>query len=530
MYDNLLPPVLTLRALLWNYIFPAVLFVVLAAAIYPFYQYRIVSDDISYLAIAQRYLNGDYSQAINAYWSPLNVWLLVLLVKVTGWSLLPAAYILNSAAFLGLLGISTRLCWLFIRDTFEITALGICLALFWAANIPVTHFADALNSALLLGCLALFLRKNFTRRPGLWFLYGLLCAIAYFSKAYSFYILPLSTAILLIIRLKQEQQRFRKWAVIMAVIVITMILCSGPWLFLIYQKYGIWTASTAGAVNTNWSLKGYIYFASPYNILVPPAHADSLSCWEDMWINRGEMLSWLQSPALLYKQLLRVAANIVQWVKVINEFSPFYLPLWALSIAYLLRHRKKESHSPLQLIIVSFLVFPVGYFLLSFGTRYLWYTVPLVMITGLVFFRQWLYPLLTPRYYRLFLMVYFISWLPGAVGEMKVMFHEGKSDFERARQLQQMGITGSFVANTYNNYQSHFRLSYFSGNPFYIHFGNKWPTQTLVEEALQQKVRYFFYFYEGAGDDYQLRDPSGYPYPERTQGKIDGLKVFELGK
>src|SRR6201999_3176178 len=136
------------------------------------------------------------------------------------------------------------------------------------------------NCALLLVCFDIITRKNFVSQPLLWIFWGFVAAIAYFSKAYSFYILPLTLALALFILLKQENRLyFKNWIIIFVVAVGCMILFSFPWLYLLHQKYGIWTASTAGGVNTNWAIESHIYFGDDYSVIVPPAYPNGLSCW-----------------------------------------------------------------------------------------------------------------------------------------------------------------------------------------------------------------------------------------------------------
>lgn len=512
------------------YVLPLLLFALATTVLYPYYQYRIVSDDISYLTIAQRYLAGDYQQAINAYWSPLNIWLLVLLVKASGWPLLFASYVLNCLSFSLLLLACIRLASRFIANRFELMGTGMTLALFWAANIPVTHFADALNSFLLLACLLLLLHRNFVHRPVLWILFGMLSAVAYFSKAYAFYILPLTTAILVFVFLKNQQAfTVKKWLLVCVTTTVTMILCCLPWIMMLHGKYGFWGVSSAGGINTNWAIRGTIYFNDAYRVIVPPAYANGLSCWEDPYINKGTMLSAFGSPSLFLKQLFRVSMNVLQWFKVIAEFSPMYFPVWLFSLLYLLRRKITAYDRNRAALMLCVLVFPVGYLMLSFGTRYLWFTVPLVMITGLCFFRQYLMPVLRPGIYKIFVILYLVSWLPGAVQEMKVTLNEGRDDAETAKQLQDQHIKGSFIGNRYEDYQHHFRVSWFSGNPYYMYFGNHWSTAQLVTAAKQLHVKYYFYYYDGANDDYVLHDENGRPLPEVAAGTIKGIKVFQLG-
>src|SRR6266567_4665432 len=64
------------------------------------------SDGINYLDIADRYLHGDWSHAVNAYWSPLYSWLLaggMLLLRPSGRSEFAFAHAVNFCIFLGAL-------------------------------------------------------------------------------------------------------------------------------------------------------------------------------------------------------------------------------------------------------------------------------------------------------------------------------------------------------------------------------------------------------------------------------------------
>jgi len=511
------------------YIVPLLLFAILATGIYPFYQYRIVSDDFSYLEIAQRYLNGDYKTAINGYWSPLNIWILVLWVKLTGMSLLPASYVINCISFAGLIAMVIRLSGRFISGTFEKMGLGICLAFFCALNVPVTHFADAMNCTLLLICFDIITSRNFLSKPLLWVLWGFMAAIAYFSKAYSFYVLPLTLALALCILLKKEHRlHFKTWARIFFVSVGCMILFSFPWICMLHQKYGLWAVSTAGGVNTNWAISSHIYFGDAYSVIVPPAYPDGLSCWEDPFLHQGKMLSPFGSVHLLLKQVFRMFMNALNWFRVIESFSPLYFPVWLAGLIFLFRQKAKDMESKWSVLIMAFLIFPAGYLTLSFGTRYLWFTVPLVMLLGLYFSGRYLSSYLKPVYYKIFLILYFISWLPGSLQDMKLMFNEGKNEYETAQTIRTLNVHGSFISNIYDNYQTGFRLSYFTRNPFYMHFGDNWTTKELLQEARRQNVQYYYYFYQGANDTYQLLNENGNPYPEVSEGKLEGLKIFKL--
>jgi hypothetical protein len=99
--------------------------------------------------------------------------------------------------------------------------------------------------------------------------------------------------------------------------------------------------------------------------------------------------------------------------------------------------------------------------------------------------------------------------------------------------LKQSGITGaSFVSNkSYADAaQTMIRMAWFSQNAWYCHTLNKFSTEDILKDAARYKVKYYFYFYNGAGADYRFHNLNGIEQPDLLQGKVDGLKVFQIGE
>jgi hypothetical protein len=95
----------TIRAAYW------VAAVVLGAAQTWYMRHRIFSDGISYLAIAQAYLRGDWHSALNGYWSPLYSWLIAIYLAIfqpSPYWQVSSLHVINFAAFLAA-------CWTFER-------------------------------------------------------------------------------------------------------------------------------------------------------------------------------------------------------------------------------------------------------------------------------------------------------------------------------------------------------------------------------------------------------------------------------
>src|SRR5438045_7475715 len=85
-------------------------FLILVVPLCGIYLYEIEPDSIAYISIAREYAAGDFTDAVNAYWSPLYSWLMVPFIK-TGIDPLIAAKIFGviaGAATLWLIDISCR--------------------------------------------------------------------------------------------------------------------------------------------------------------------------------------------------------------------------------------------------------------------------------------------------------------------------------------------------------------------------------------------------------------------------------------
>ncbi|MHC4572433.1 MAG: hypothetical protein ACYS0C_10215, partial [Planctomycetota bacterium] len=61
-----------------NYLVVVLLiYLVAGISILKYYRYLVNPDGISYISIAQKYINGDFSNAVNGWWGPMLSWLLV---------------------------------------------------------------------------------------------------------------------------------------------------------------------------------------------------------------------------------------------------------------------------------------------------------------------------------------------------------------------------------------------------------------------------------------------------------------------
>ncbi len=515
---------------------PACLLCVLTGLAWPFYQYFVDQDAISYLLLAERYAAGDYSHAVNAFWSPMGCWLTALLVKISGWPLFASAIIVNTLPALGMVIAGQYLFHQFREGLTERWCFGLSSAIFWTYAVYQQSFTDIWQYLFLTLGLLLLLKDSFTRKPGIWVLLGVLGALAYFSKAYAFYFFPLMILVAAVMKSGPEWKSragLRRLALLCTVAIGTQLLLAFPWIYILKEHYGIWTTSTAGSLNLSWWLVGTQEFKEGLSVLIPPPpYPGSIFYFEDPYLVQGHFAHFWDSPRMMIKLLLRIGYNVLGWVSGTNRLSPFYFCTWLLTSLLLWRHRRSFFPYLSQRILAAvFLLYPLPFWLLTFdGGRYLWFTIPLSMVLGLILLDKLVFAHTGTRARIGVTLLYFGSYLIQPIADLKDNFRKGQTEFEISRQLKAMNIQGAFVSNRALESSGGFlhRIAYFSRSPWYCHTLNQYTNAEILQDALKYKVKYYFYFYDGAGGDYELTDPKGNVLEDITKGRIEGMKVFPL--
>lgn len=507
------------------FIFCSMMLVALVAIAFPYFQYYIDPDATAYLTLAKRYAAGDWQKAINGYWSPWSVWLTAGFIRL-GYAPFASAILVNTLGALGFLSASYLLFLRFdlaavLRKVFlSVLPVFLLYAIFWQS------FDDLWECFFLLVVLLLFLHPRFLDKAVFWVVAGLAATLAYYAKAYAlpFFLLELLVFTFFVWR-KREAGYTTHPLKVALVIVSTLFVFTLPWLYLLHQKYGFWTTGTAGTLNTSWYLVGHPYWKSGIGPLLPPVYSDSPSYWEDpYWVN-GPMPQFWSSGRLFLLQCIKFPFNLLKFVKSINELTCFF-SLTLLFAVYRIFLSKKLPERD-KLLVLSFLLFPTGYWLINFQARYLWYMLPLSMvligqITARVVIagtaRKWL---------TLLWIVIGLSYCVEPVSGLKSMFREGERAYTMAQQLKQLHLQGSFTSNIpYGPATQHLmRLAWFSGNAYY-NLPVAASRGELLEEMRRYHVKYYFHYYDAGWSDFQLRNEQGEPYPEMTGDSISGLKVF----
>lgn len=512
----------------------AIVFCVVVWAVYPYYQYYVDTDATAYLTISQRYADGEFFKAINGYWSPWACWLTAIGIK---WGIKPflSALVVNGMAsiffllvaqsFFVLLGLLRR--WQFV--------LMSTIALFLSYAVFKQSFDDIWECFFLLAGLRLLLVPDFKHRPDLWIWLGISGGFAYYAKAYAFPFFILNTlCCTFYITNAREKENRKRWLLISASAIVTLIIVALPWMIALHHKYGVWMTSTAGSLNLSWYPVGHPFYKEGITYLLPPVYGDSPSYWEDPWMVNGHRPYFWHSGALFARQMAKVVYNMTLFVKCLNEMSPFLFPTMGLALVTLLSQRVRNFFgSNYAVVALSFLLFPLGFVLINFESRYIWYMFFPGLLLGAMALQKVL-PFLGNRVYVLVMVVFAVALLVWPVWDMKQLYRAGQKEYKLAQQLQAAGVKGSFTANVIfgegDDLEEVSRLAYFSGNPYYNMPVANIPYSELLADVRRYGVNYYFYYhkYNISKDPPVLRDERGAPFPVVLSDADAGLTVFKL--
>ena len=220
-------------------------------------------DTTNYLDIAQAYLRGDWSNAVNALWSPFFSWLLALGIAILRPSVYWESTFVHSLNFIGLLGALLTFEY-FLRGLFpealpenasdigplsrhSFWILGYALFLSNALFIldPSTSAPDVWVCAIIYAIYGLLVRIRESPSSLLLFaVLGVALAFAYFTKSFYF---PLSFVFLLTAWLAAGHRRRSAKPALVALVVFAVL--ATPWIALLSSSKGRLTSGDAGTMN-----------------------------------------------------------------------------------------------------------------------------------------------------------------------------------------------------------------------------------------------------------------------------------------
>lgn len=236
------------------------------------HHYLMNADAMSYVDIAEAYLRGDWSAAINSYWSPLYSWLIavaLVIVRPSPYWKFTVLHLVNFVIYLFALGCFSFLMREMVRrqqeKRTELSANGLVTTPFWA--LPALGYALFVWSSLFLVTVQLEspdmlvaafvylgtgLLLRIRRVPGNWLpfvLLGICLGVGFLAKS----VVLLLTPIFLLAAIFTAGN-WRRALPRVAVSVVLFLAVAGPFVFAMSRAKGTLTTGRSGNLNYLWAI------------------------------------------------------------------------------------------------------------------------------------------------------------------------------------------------------------------------------------------------------------------------------------
>lgn len=468
------------------------IYLYLALIFVPQYQYQINPDAISYVGLAEKLVNLDFKNFTNGVWGPLYP---ILLSPYLALKISPFLW----ARLLGIiLGIATLVVEYKIAALLTKNKLAIFLIL--AASVPlVLHFSISLVTPdlLLLLLLLTYLYFVLSKNPRHLFLAPAFAALAYFAKAYA---LPFFLIHFALVSLLYKQSSLVK--IFLGYLIFFAIV--SPWIYLLTQKYGHLTFSTA--FSHNLALQGPNAAIINEKRLIPPPNPTATSILEDVtYLPRYiplENWSPFSSPDRLKHQIKTIIINTYHLLLLVAKNFPVIFLILAILVASFLKNPQKN---PQNLILATILIYPLGYLIFHIEERYLWPSVILTVIAGVKLFEA--------KKNHYVLAVFFLaSFAASPLKTLATNRNLGQETYIESQKLaQEYKTTGQRFASNDQRVVSTFLVYYLKGQ--------YWGLAEDPQELAQHKIDYYLSWDE-------KRPFSG--YEKLIYTGLPNLKIYRL--
>lgn len=356
---------------------PPALLLLVGLATLPAYRHHLGLDGMSYLAVAEHYAAGRWSEAVNGYWSPLLSWLVVpfllagvpavLAAKVLG-LLTGVAVVVAVRSGARLTGASPP-----AADAVALLAVPFVLYAMWFGV-----FADLLVALWLLLFVQLTVRATSAERPlVLGLLAGAAGGLAVLSKLYALPVVVLVTAAVCGLSLLVAHRRGRT-AVAAAATATGLLLVAGPWFAVLSAEAG--RPAVGSSPRYNLAVVAPASAGSPiqYDGLLPPPGQHAFSFWEDPTSRPVHFAGYDDRSAVADRFMANVTSGLERYAAGLRDRAGALLLVGALGALVAVRARRARLAAAAAVVTAGAWV--AGLLPLFYEERYLFAPV-LVLLT-----------------------------------------------------------------------------------------------------------------------------------------------------
>ena len=489
-----------------------------------YHHYYLGADGISYVSIAVKYFDGDWFNAINAYWSPLYSWLIVPILCFIGDTNYYAAYVTRIvsfvAGFITLIGLS-RMGTAFklsktIKRIMLITSVPMILYYSIMFDTP-----DVLVLCLVVNYFSFIFNENY---PNSWMnggICGLLGGMGFLSKTYIF-LFFLAHFVFFNFLYYFKDRKMNKKGIRRNFIIglIVFFVISGLWVGTLSLKYDEITIGTT--TKYNHAITGPEYPTHPVYFmgLIKPPNNSATSTWEEPSLVNLSDWSPLESWEYMRYQLELISKNLLRFFIFLEYHSFLTISILILSLYFIFKQGTRHSFkNGLIYIMVTLLIYSAGYLLIHVQDRYIWPVILLSMFCSFYLLENLYQDKIFGLKLRNVLMItIMLSFILFPVSEIFFNPPIDVNTYSFSQNLKKdYNIQGNIASN--DQWEPTNRISFYLDSQYYGLPKNTTNSVELEEELVMNNINYYFVW--GNSDKVEL-----ITYKEITNDRIAGLKIY----
>ncbi len=503
-----------------HFLFGAVVYSVFAFIFFGGYKYQINPDGISYVNIASLYLDGDFENSINGYWSPLLSWLMLPFLWLNIEPLIAARLTLLLIGYFALFQMGR------FFENLSISKYGIFVGQGVSAIVLTSYAYTVITPDLLFVAISLMLVNNLYILKESRDLYsaiwcGAIGGLLFLTKAFGlpFFLCLLTISTIVDSRRLGEHKNMREITRSYFVALFSASIVVAPWISLINYKYGVLTIGTAGAYNH--AILGPSAHGHPmhYLGLLQPPYGAATSIWDD--ISSLQVKNWYVFDSLetFIWQLKIFAKNVALIAHGLSAFSVFGLPVVGFCLYLVI---KKSLPKSLDVPLTAVVCVIVGYGLLVVERRYLWLCALLILGLGISLLLNTFVIEKEAGFMRrkLLCFAFCLSFLAYPIKLLAANYNAGLEIFNSSRLINNFELSGRVAsnANWYDTLYLSFysRLSYFGEN-------GQLSTVELIHSLKDNKIDFYFLWEQGPDHLEALKNCR-----KISDGDVNGLKIYDV--
>ncbi|NIO27866.1 MAG: hypothetical protein GTO29_04845 [Candidatus Latescibacteria bacterium] len=505
-----------------------IVYLLLSSYLLQYYRYRINPDATSYITIAQKYLSGDFYDAVVGHWGPLFSWLLVPLLAIGIPKIIATKVLLMLIGALTIIGVQL------LSYRFDISA-SIRRAIM-ASVVPIVLFCSLITITpdLLIACILIYyfyiiFSSDYPESESSGIYCGVLGGLAYLAKHYGLPFFLSHFLIMNIVSYLAKKTRAAKALTLRALVlgVTAFLVISCPWIITMSKKYGEMTTGTSAKfVYARYGPDSSgLSWRDTLGLREPPTE-NAVSAWEDPHFLYLDMEAWspLESWDNVKQELKNVVNNVTHTRAIFEKFSPFMLVV--IVVYFLLcvgAFKRIEKRDLLIKHFVTLVVYTIGYCLIIVTYRFLYATwFLLLLMTGQLLTLVFRYSRLNLWRRGLVLTLVLLSFFAWPFKRLVISANQGKYEYEVAQMLEARYGVGGNIASNSRWHQTLYVVFHLTGR-YYGTVRDRTSSGNLITELSENNIDYYL-----AWDEMESERSSLNHYNEVTGDEIPGLRVYSL--